>query len=239
MLQIVQDRARRADRRRHFRAAKAVERLHFEVLAQRQMRVVVEKGEAVARDERARELAESRGLFLGHEQLGRLHARDLVGQLLFIRELREAEIARGEIDECKAVAGFCARADRREEVVPLRIQHLDVRDGARRNDVRDFALHDLPFLRLADLIANRHALPGLDQPANVIVRRVVRDAAHRHEISLRQRDVEKARRLLRVLEKHFVKIAEPEQQQRIRRQRAPDALVLLHHRGQRVGHWES
>ena len=43
--------------------------------------------------------------------------------------------------------------------------------------------------------------------------------------------------LLRIVEEHLVEIPEPEKQQRIRRQGAPDALVLLHHRGKLVGHF--
>ncbi len=87
-----------------------------------------------------------------------------------------------------------------------------------------------------DLVAHRHAPPGLDQPPHVALRRVMRDAAHRHLVALGQRDIEDGRRLLRVLEKHLVEIPEPEEQQRLRRQAPPDALVLLHHRGEGFGH---
>ena len=102
----------------------------------------------------------------------------------------------------------------------------------------DFALHDLPLLRLADLIADRDAPTGLDQTPDVAVRGVVRDAAHRDEVPLRQRHIEDRRRLLCILKKHLVEIPQPEEQQRVRRQRPPDALVLLHHRRQRIGHFE-
>ena len=40
-----------------------------------------------------------------------------------------------------------------------------------------------------------------------------------------------------VVAEHFVEVAEPKKQQGLRRQGAPDAVVLLHHRGQGFRHW--
>jgi hypothetical protein len=82
--------------------------------------------------------------------------------------------------------------------------------------------------------------PGLEQPRDVIVPGVKRNAAHRHHAALRQRHVEQLRADLRVLEKHFVEVTEPEQQQRVLRQFAFDPAILRHH-GRKlrfgVGHW--
>ena len=65
---------------------------------------------------------------------------------------------------------------------------------------------------------------------------MIRHTTHWHAIAVGQRDVQKGRRFLRVLEKHFVKIAEPKQQERVRRNAFPQPLVLLHHRSKRVLH---
>ena len=233
--QIMQDRTRRADGRGHGVAAEAVERLHFEMLTQSEVRLLVEKGVAVARDHAA-ELAELPGLLLGDEHLGGLDAGEFIGERGVVGQFGDAEIAGREIDEGEPEPAFRPGVDRGEEVVPFRIEQVQVRDRAGADDVRDFALHDLPFHRLADLIADGHAPPRLEQSSDVILRRVMRDAAHRHEVPFGQRHVENGRRLLRVLEKHLVEIPQPKQQQRIRRQRPADALVLLHHRGQGLGH---
>src|SRR5439155_10668730 len=65
---------------------------------------------------------------------------------------------------------------------------------------------------------------------------MIRHTTHWHAVALGQRDVQKGRRFLRVVEKHFVKIAEPKQQERVRRNAFPQPLVLLHHRSKRVLH---
>ena len=62
----------------------------------------------------------------------------------------------------------------------------------------------------------------------------MRQAAHRHAVARGEREVEQLRAGLRVLEKHLVKIAEPEEQQRVLRQFAFDAAILRHH-GRELG----
>ena len=235
LLEVLQDRARGTLCGVHFGAAETVERLHAEMFAQRVVRLLGEECVALARLDAAR-VAVKRDVLLGHEHLGGLHAREFVGEFLFIGQLGEAEISGREIKKCKPVPAIFPGMDRGEVIVPLRIEHLQIRDRAGRDDVRDFALHDLPRLRLAHLIADGHALAGLDEPAHVILLRVVRDAAHRRAVPLRERDIEYACGDLRIVEEHLVKIAEPEQQQRVRRQGAPDAVVLLHHRCECLGH---
>ena len=97
--------------------------------------------------------------------------------------------------------------------------------------MRDLALDQLPRLGRLDLVADRHLPPGREQLREIVAGGVVRDAAHRRVAALGQRDVEDAGRLLRVLEKHLVKIPEPKQQNRPGRQLAFALPVLGHHRG--------
>src|SRR6266436_5661165 len=65
---------------------------------------------------------------------------------------------------------------------------------------------------------------------------MIRHTTHWHAVSLGQRDVQKGRRFLRVVEKHLVEIAEPKQQERVRKNAFSQPLVLLHHRRKRVLH---
>ena len=51
-----------------------------------------------------------------------------------------------------------------------------------------------------------------------------------------EREVQQSRRFFRVVEKQLIKIAEPKEQQGIGRDAGAQPLVLLHHRGERVGH---
>ena len=60
----------------------------------------------------------------------------------------------------------------------------------------------------------------------------IENGAERNAVALRQREVEPLRGELRLFQKHFVKVAEAEQQQRILRQLAFDAASLRHHRSQ-------
>src|SRR6187397_3155737 len=67
---------------------------------------------------------------------------------------------------------------------------------------------------------------------------MIRHTAHRHAVALGQCHVQQRRSLLRVVEKHFVEISEPKQQECVRRNAFPQPLVLLHHRSERVLHNE-
>ncbi len=111
--------------------------------------------------------------------------------------------------------------------------------GARTENLRDLAFDQLTRQRLLHLIADGHLAAGLEQAADVIIRRVKRDAAHGHRAPLGQRHVEQLRPGQGVVEKHFVKVAQPKEQQGLFRQFALDAAILRHHRGELgiVGHW--
>ena len=100
---------------------------------------------------------------------------------------------------------------------------------AGREDLRDLAFDELAGPGVFHLIADGHFASAFQDAGDVIVGRVKRQAAHRHAVARGEREVEDLRAGLRVLEKHLVKIAEPEQQQRVLRQFAFDAAILRHH----------
>ena len=128
------------------------------------------------------------------------------------------------------------KINRAEIIRPVRFEQVQLADRAGRDDLRDLARDDFARLRLARLIANRDPPSRLDELRDVTWRRVIRHAAHRHAVAMGQREIEQPGRFLGVLEKELVKIAEPKEQQRIRRHAGAQPLVLLHHRGKGVGH---
>ena len=92
---------------------------------------------------------------------------------------------------------------------------------------------------ILDLIADGHAQPVADQLGDVAVGGVIRHAAHRRLVLLPlvargQDEVEQRRRLLRVLEKHLVEIAEAVEEDGVGNL-ALDLEVLLEHRGEFAG----
>jgi len=92
------------------------------------------------------------------------------------------------------------------------------------------AADELAGLRGLSLVADRDFAAGREQLAHVIVRRVLRNAAHRGVLALGQRNAEQPRADLGVLEEHLVEITEAEEQEVVRREAAFDLEILLHHR---------
>ena len=127
------------------------------------------------------------------------------------------------INRCQIISAF-------------RFQQTQFAHRSRANDLRDIARYDPPRLRLARLIANRDPFSCLDQLRDIILRGMIWHPAHRHAVAFRQRDIQQTSGFLRILEKQLVKIAEPKEQQHIRRDASAQPLVLLHHRSQRVRH---
>ena len=64
----------------------------------------------------------------------------------------------------------------------------------------------------------------------------MRHPAHRHSLSLRQRQVEQTRALLGIAEEKLIEVAQPEQQHGIGWNFAFQPVILLHHRRKDIGH---
>ena len=172
------------------------------------------------------------------DEFGRAHGRQHVGKPcapVFARIFVHAEFSRADV------------RPRKPERVPPEI------DGGkiiRRFFVEDVFLnqraggdhtHDVAFQHsfrrrgVGELFADGDPETRVYESADVIVDGVVRHAAHRRAFVLhsavasRQRKVEHAGSGLRVVEKHFVKIAQPEKQQTVGIVRF-DFEISLHHR---------
>ena len=235
-LQVVEHRPGRADRRRHIRAAEAIQRLHLEMLAQGEGGLVLREGVAVAaRGHLAGEIGQLVRLLVAEQHLARADARQFIFQLRHGLQLREAKLPGAEIDIGEAVTIVLLKKSG-EVVVLFRLQQIYVAHCAGADDFRNLARHDLPRLRLAHLVADGDAPACLDQLRDVPRRRVIRDPAHGGAVALGERHIQDAGRFLGIGEEHLVEIPQPKHEERIRRERAPDSLILLHHRGKQVGH---
>src|SRR6266567_8007017 len=163
----------------------------------------------------------------------------------FARHLRSHEFARGQIRK-RQTKGSAGGTNCRQKIIPLRRQYSFIEMGARTKDLCDLPLDQLAWSGVFHLVANGHLSTGPEQTANIGFGGVKWDAAHRHRPAFGQGHIEQLRTSLRVLKKQFIKIAQPEKQQRIFGQFALDAAVLRHHRAQLgvAGHcrnvkWES
>ncbi|OQB90324.1 MAG: hypothetical protein BWX84_01973 [Verrucomicrobia bacterium ADurb.Bin118] len=105
---------------------------------------------------------------------------------------------------------------------------------AGRQNLRDLAFDQFARSRLLDLIADGHFASRAEQPSDVTIRGVKRQAAHRHTIAGGEREVQQRRARLGVFEEHLVKIPQPKQQQCVLGQFAFDAAILRHH-GRELG----
>jgi hypothetical protein len=141
------------------------------------------------------------------------------------------EIAGGQVHQRQA-EDFSRRDNGGEKIVPLGHEHALVEMRAGGEDLGDLALDELAGPGFLELLADGDLATGFEDAGDVIVGGVVRQAAHGDAVARGQRQVEQLRAGLGVLEKHLVKIPQPEQQQRILGQFALDAAILRHHGGE-------
>ena len=229
--EVMQRTARRATGGIASLESKTIQRGHLEMILEgedgglgRERPVVVARDDLEAAAQQPHEFTR-----LGRtDDLGRPQALEFGQQFHFAVCLGRLEIAGGQINECQAVVA-ATLINGTKEVVPLGREHPLVEVRSRREDLGDRSFHKLARFRLFSLITDRDLLARLQQARDVGVRRVERDAAHRHVLAFGERDVEQARALRRVVEEQLVEIAEPEEQQRVLGQLRLDLAVLRHH----------
>ncbi len=117
------------------------------------------------------------------------------------------------------------------EVVGLAVVEAEIVEGAGADDLAEFAADQLARLDFSNLVADGDAPAGLDQLLYVTPRGVVGHAAHGHLAAFGEGDIHDRRDgHLGIFAEDFVKIAEAEKQDGLRRQITPDGVILLHHR---------
>jgi len=131
--------------------------------------------------------------------------------------------------------------DSGEVVGPPLIEHLRFGQCARGNDPLDTPLHRTAAARLTHLLCQRDPVALLDQPGNIALDGVVRNARHRDPDVLGDRtrgkeDVQLPRGNLRVFIEGFVEVAEAEEQNRIRILRLQVQILLTQRRRVVRGH---
>ena len=125
--------------------------------------------------------------------------------------------------------GRAAVGQRRQVVVAGVVEQALVHDRSRGDHLDDPPLGQ-PTLGKPDLLADSHLASGPQQLRQVGLRGVMGNAAHRHAVAFRERDVQDRRGLLRVLGEHLVEVPEPKEQDRTRLRRL-QAQILPHHGG--------
>ena len=234
----MQDATGGADGGVHADAAEAIERLHFEVLREAVLRLIEQ--EEVAFDglgaAGAAEGVDHFALSVAEEQFAGLEALEFVGELGGVFELGDFKLARGVIDIGEAE--FFAFAEHGGEVVrAVRVEQVEVADGAGAEDLRHGPFDDFARHGIGGLLGDGDAFAGFDELRDVTLRRMMRHAAHGHRVAFRQRHIEDGRGDLRVLEEQLIKVAQAEEEQHVLRKLPPDGEVLLHHgSGGGVGH---
>ena len=114
------------------------------------------------------------------------------------------------------------------------VEHLRVGERAGRDDAHHLAPHELlAAAGRLHLLAHRHLLALADEPGDIGVGGVMRDAGHGRRLARGQRDLQEARAQVGILGEHLVEVAQPEQQE-IVRVAALQLAVLLHH-GRELG----
>jgi len=125
---------------------------------------------------------------------------------------------------------------RQQQRVGTLVQQFAVGDRARRDDAHHLAFDGaLRSGYIAHLLGNRHRFAELDQLAEVAFQRMHRHAGHHHGLpragaARRERDVEQAVGLARVVVEDFVEVAHAEEDERVG-VLGFQAQVLLHDRG--------
>ena len=229
-------------------AAEAVERRDTVLLAhpplgrgglQLRLRQRDDGGPALLPDPRQGRIGVDR---LGQDDLAGIVPGDRAGEIPG-GHLAQREAAGGDVDGGETIGGRAlpglAPPDRQQQVGAGGIEQAVLGDGARRDEAHHLPPHHrfraAPFGLggILGLLADGHPVAHGDEAAEVVVRPVHRDAAHRDlgaavAATLGQHDAERPRRDLRVAEEQLVEISHPVEQEAIGIGRF-DLDILRHH----------
>ncbi len=232
---VLQQRAGGADAERQLVGAKAPEVESAELVGQqpRGARELEMPGRTRAHGSAGAHKLPAGGAFR-EQQLRGFEALELCFERPVAFGLQYAETPRREIEPGEAEARALAH-HRGDQGIGARIQKRSVGHGAGRDDAHHLPL-ERPFggCRIAELLADRHALALAHQPREVTVDGVIRHAGHRNRpargLTARgEGDVEQRGGAAGVVVEELVEVAHAVKEQDVR-VLALDAQVLLHHR---------
>ncbi|MNF60176.1 hypothetical protein D3C84_417870 [compost metagenome] len=203
-------------------AAKALEVLYAELLAQALLRrIAVEVPRRAAAHAPAFLGGQALGPVVRDQQLGRVQAFQFGKESLPALDLLHAEAAAGDVQHRQAEQALVAQHGGQEVVASL-VEQCFIADGAGRDDAHHLALHRaLAGGRIADLLADHHRLTQLDQLGEVTLHRVEGNAGHGNGLARRltargQGDVEQLGSLLGILVEDLVEVAHAIEHQLVR-----------------------
>ena len=185
--EVVHDGPRRTGSSRHGAAAESIQRLHFEVLLEQMERLLINKGIAIVR-QAAWHSRECAGLFIAYQRLCWRDASDLIIEPLLIVALSHPEFAGRKIHIGQPHL-LSALENRRQKIVRVRVQQIQIADRPGANDLGDGALDDFPWLWVAGLFGYRYPFPMANQFSDVAFGGMERHPAHGNAIALGQRHI--------------------------------------------------
>ncbi len=234
LLHIMKDRARCTEPRRATFGAKAFQRVHLEMSLQQVVRGIDFKRPVVMPGHHRTLQAPDHlfvpaRLFTRHDDFRRGIACEIAQRRGLIAGFLDPERARRKVEERNSEhIAFDNKSG--EVVVQLRFERGLFEHRSRRDNPRDLTTNQpLHQGRILHLLADRNLAPGLHELRNIEIRGVMRHAAHRDCVPLRQREIKELRRFLGVVEEHLVEVAQPEEQQGVFRQIAANPAILVHH----------
>ena len=139
------------------------------------------------------------------------------------------DIQRGEVQSAIFIGGNGGKI-----VVAVGIEQRVVDHRTGGDDAGDFPFNDAfgHEFGVFDLFGDSDFESGGDQFGQIIIQRVIGKSAHRHSLALGQGQFQNRTYSFSVFKKFLVKVAQPEKQYRIGRDRPFCLLILHHHRSE-------
>src|SRR4029453_2020487 len=182
----------------HLRAAETVKRFNFEMLAQRENRLLRQKRITVV-PKHPGNVGELLLLLIADQNFRGADSRQVIEQRLSILRLRQPELARAQVRVCEAKHATID-VNGAEIIRALGFEKIEIAYRACADDLSNVTRNDLARLRFARLVADRDAAACLDQLCDITLRCMVWNSAHWNAVALGQRYVEQGGRLPGVLE---------------------------------------
>ena len=167
------------------------------------------------------------------QQFGGVGALELRRHCLAVSGFAQAKTSGANIEGGVAKT-FTILPDGGQQIILTFLQQRFIADSSGGHNANDFAFNR-PFSgrRIANLFANGHRLPLINQLGEIVLHRMMRDPGHRNRFAcgsaaFGQRDIKQLRCAFRIVIEEFVKITHPVKQQDLR-MLGFQLEILLHH----------
>ena len=168
------------------------------------------------------------GQTLGHQVFVGTDGSERGQQIIRVFHGSENELSGGKI-EPSCLSSFIVAIQSQNKIVLACFQLAFLQHRSRSQDASNATLNQFTRLGRLQLLAYSHLVTASEQFSEVTLRRMERDACHRHIVPLGQGDAKQGRPPFRILLEHLVKVSQSEEKQSLRSQARPSLPVLLHH----------